>query len=89
MEITINKIIIILVIFFIYNGFKFINTSGSELSLVSSLFNMIIFLGIIVFIFHKEDIEDITNTYRKSSNAGRYKRKRGISKINRNRFMIS
>ena len=43
----------------IYNAFKFINTEGSEHPLVSSLFNMIIFIGILVFIFHRNDIDTI------------------------------
>ncbi len=44
---------------FIYNVFKFINTEGSEHPLVSSLFNMIIFIGILVIIFHRNEIDEI------------------------------
>jgi len=54
-----NKIILTLILFFIYNAFKFINCQGSDHPLVSSLFNMIIFLGIIVFIFHGKEINNI------------------------------
>ena len=57
--ITNHKIIITLIIMFIYNVFKFINTEGSEHLLVSSLFNMIIFIGILVIIFHRNEIDEI------------------------------
>ena len=57
--ITNHKIIITLIIMFIYNAFKFINTEGSEHPLVSSLFNMIIFIGILVIIFHRNEIDEI------------------------------
>ena len=57
--ITNHKIIITLIIMFIYNAFKFINDEGSEHPLVSSLFNMIIFIGILVIIFHRNEIDEI------------------------------
>ena len=55
--ITNHKIIIILILFFIYNTFKFINQDGSEYPLVSSLLNMIIFLAFLVFLFHGKEID--------------------------------
>ena len=57
--ITNHKIIITLIIMFIYNAFKFINDEGSEHPLVSSLFNMIIFIEIPVIIFHRNEIDEI------------------------------
>ena len=40
--------ILILIIFFIINGFKFLNSEGSERPLPTSLFNMVLYLGLIV-----------------------------------------
>ena len=55
--ITNHKIILILIIFFIFNAFKFINQEGSDHPLISTLFNMIIFLSILVFFFHGKEID--------------------------------
>ena len=66
MKIKINKIIIIFVIFSIYNEFKFIHIPLSELSLLLSLFIIIIFLGILVSISNKENIEYIINDTRET-----------------------
>ena len=52
-----HKIIIMLIIFYIYNTFKFINQEGSDHPLVSSHFNMIIFLANLVFFFHGKEID--------------------------------
>lgn len=43
-------------ILFLFNIWKFLNTPGSEIPLLSLLFNMIIYLGIIIFIIHKKEM---------------------------------
>ena len=39
---------------FIFTIWKFLNTPGSEISVLSLLFNMILYLGIIIFIIHRK-----------------------------------
>ena len=41
---------------FIFNIWKFINTPRSEIPLLSLLFNMIIYLPIIIFIIHNNEL---------------------------------
>ena len=41
---------------FLFNIWKFLNTPGSEIPILSLLFNMIIYLGIIIFIIHKKEM---------------------------------
>ena len=60
-EIRMNFIITLLIGLFIFNGYEFIVTQGSENPLVSTLFNMIIFMAILIFIFNKNEI--IRKTY--------------------------
>ena len=43
----------------IYNAFNLINIEVSEHPLASSLFNMIIFIGIHIIIFDRNDIDEI------------------------------
>ena len=43
-------------ILFLFNIWRFLNTPGSEIPLFSLLFNMIAYLGIIIFIIHKNEI---------------------------------
>ena len=52
--------IISAIIIFIYNALRFICTNGSNLPIPSLLFNMIIFLGIIIFLLHNEYKEENT-----------------------------
>lgn len=49
--------ILILIIFFIINGYKFVTTEGSDRPLATSLFNMIFYLGLIVILLHNTTIE--------------------------------
>ena len=44
------------IIFFIFNAWKFMTTPGSEIPILSMLFNMIIYLSIIIFLLHKNEI---------------------------------
>ena len=43
-------------ILFIFNIWKYLNTSGAEIPILSLLFNMIVYIGIIIFIIHKNEI---------------------------------
>ena len=47
---------LIAIIFFLYNCFKFLNTEGNDLPLPSILFSLIIYLALIVVFIHKDDI---------------------------------
>ena len=49
-------IILILIALFLHNAYKFINTQGSEHPLLGPLFNMIIILAILLFLFHKKKL---------------------------------
>ena len=55
-EIRMNFIITLLICLFTFNRHKFIATQGSENPLVSTLFNMFIFMAILIFIYHKNEI---------------------------------
>ena len=52
--------------FLIFNGFNFVNLDGSSLPLPSTLFNMIIFLTIIIFLFHRNEL-DLSNEKNETS----------------------
>ena len=58
MKIKENKtwIIILLDIFFLYNGIQFLREDGYRSNLLSLLFNMIILLFIIILMIHKNEI---------------------------------
>ena len=43
-------------ILFLFNIWKYLNTPGSEIPILSLLFNMLVYLGIIMFIIHKNEI---------------------------------
>ena len=49
--------IAITIILFIINAWKFINNRGSEVPILSILFNMIIYLAIIILILHKDEMK--------------------------------
>ena len=55
-EETRTWLIIFLGILFLYNAFKFLRSEGSKNSILSTLFNMVIFLFIIIIIIHKNSI---------------------------------
>lgn len=50
-------VIILLGILFCYKIFKFSNLEGSDHPLISPLFDMILILGIIIFLIHKDDYD--------------------------------
>ena len=43
-------------ILFLFNIWKYLNTPGGEIPILSLLFNMIVYLGIIMFIIYKNEI---------------------------------
>ena len=45
------------IILFIINAWKFINNPGSEVPILSILFNMIIYLAIIILILDKDEMK--------------------------------
>ena len=49
-------LILVTLILFIINTFKFINDPVSEVPILSILFNMVLYLGIIIFILHKKEV---------------------------------
>ena len=50
-------LISISVILFLINAWKFINNPGSEVPILTILFNMIIYLAIIILILHKDEMK--------------------------------
>ena len=52
----INLILLMLILLFFLNGYKFFNTEGNDNPLLGPLFNMIIILEAIIFLFHKKEI---------------------------------
>ena len=50
-------LIAITILLFIINAWKFINNPGSEVPILSILFNMIIYLAIIILILHKDEMK--------------------------------
>ena len=49
-------LVIVTLILFMINTIKFINDPASEVPVLSILFNMILYLGIIIFILHKKEV---------------------------------
>ena len=47
--------IMIVIGLFIFNLFKFLNTEGSNMPIVSILFNLIFFLALIILLLHQDD----------------------------------
>ena len=47
--------IMIVIGLFIFNLFKFFNTEGSNMPIVSILFNLIFFLALIILLLHQDD----------------------------------
>ena len=51
-----NWILFLLIVIFFVNGYKFLNTEGNGHPLLGSIFNMIIILASIIFLYHKKEI---------------------------------
>ena len=43
-------------ILFLFNIWKYLDTPGAEIPILSLIFNMVVYLGIIIFIIHKNEI---------------------------------
>ena len=43
-------------ILFLFNIWKYLKTAEAEILILSLLFNMVVYLGIIMFIIHKDEI---------------------------------
>ena len=53
-----KMLILALMFVFIYNIGKYLNTEGSDIPILSILFNMIFILGLVIFFLHQEEIID-------------------------------
>ena len=49
-------LVVVTFILFVINTIKFINDPASEVPVLSILFNMILYFGIIIFIIHKKEV---------------------------------
>ena len=72
----INLIGLILIMLFLYNGYNFLNKEGSEHPLLGLLFNMIIFLAALVFLYHKKEIEEGKNELIRQTSLEKYFKKK-------------
>ena len=53
-----KKLLVLLtIVLFLINTQKFLNSPESEIPIISILFNLIIYLGIIIIILHKNEID--------------------------------
>ena len=75
-NIKINLIGLILIILFLYNEYNFLNTEVSEQPLLGLLFNMIIFLAALVFLYHKKEIEEGKNELIRQTSLEKYFKKK-------------
>ena len=53
-----KMLILALIFIFLYNIAKYLNTDGSDIPIISILFNMIFILGLVIFFLHQEEIID-------------------------------
>ena len=51
-----NLLMLLTFVLFLINIWKFLNCPESEIPIISILFNLIIYLGIIIIILHKNEI---------------------------------
>ena len=65
-------LILFLLISFVVNAYKFLNTDGNTLPLVGTLFNMILVLAIFFLIHHKDDLDDDKNNILKQTYLEQY-----------------
>ena len=53
-----KKLLVLLtIVLFLINTWKILNSPESEIPIISILFNLIIYLGIIIIILHKNEID--------------------------------
>ena len=65
-------LILFLLISFVVNAYKFLNTDGNTLPLVGTLFNMILVLAIFFLIHHKDDLDADKNNILKQTYLEQY-----------------
>ena len=51
-----NLLVLLTFVLFLINIWKFLNCPESEIPIISILFNLVIYLGIIIIILHKNEI---------------------------------
>ena len=51
-----RRLVSVSFILFLFNIWKYLNTPGSEIPILLLLFNKLVYLGIIIFIIHKNEI---------------------------------
>ena len=51
-------LVLVSYILFAFNAWKFLNNPGSDVPILSILFNMIIYLGLVIFIIYKRELMD-------------------------------
>ena len=68
----VKMVVLIAEILFLHQAFKFINTEGNTHPLLSSLFNMILFLGLIMFLVHRQELEEGKNHLIKQTTLDKY-----------------
>ena len=63
---------LIMIISFVANAYRFLNTDGNTLPLVGTLFNMILILAIFFIIHHKNDLDNDKNNILKQTYLDQY-----------------
>ena len=57
MKVNKTRIILLLAILFLFNAYKFLGNEGNKSPILGNLFNMILFLFIIVALLHKDKLK--------------------------------
>ncbi len=65
-------IFVVLIALFIINAIKFINAKGSDLPILSYLFNMVVIVFILVYIYHAKDLEEKKDEFMKQTHLDEY-----------------
>lgn len=69
---VVKMVVLVAIILFLYQAFQFINIEGNTHPLLSSLFNMILFLSLIVFMVHREEFKEGKNHLLKQTKLDKY-----------------
>ena len=57
MKVNKTRIILLLAILFLFNAYKFLGNEGNKSPILGNLFNMILFLFVIVALLHKDKLK--------------------------------
>ena len=68
----VKLVVLITIILFLYQAFKFMNIEGNTHPLLSSLFNMILFLSLIIFMLQRQELEEGKNHLLKQTTLDEY-----------------